>query len=239
MLLASVAFADDEGPRTGYFRIFMTPMEILGQAGAGGVANVLPPDEEISWQLYVPHGYSAEEPPGILVYVSPNERGGSPKAWNEVLIDKNLISIGVNGIDSDAAVAERMLTAMIAPLVLQRDYVVDLERCYIAGISSGGAMATLVTTARPEQFKGGLYVSGSVFWGDKTPPKLEQIKQNRHVFMAGANDKTLKDMKRVYFNYKKAGVEGAKLITTRDFREWQGPPSDYVNMAIEYLDTRD
>ena len=118
-----------------------------------------------------------------------------------------------------------MLKAIIAPLVLQRDYVVDMERCYIAGFSNGGAVATLVTTARPEQFKGGLYISGSVFWGDQAPPKLEQIRQNRHVFMAGTYDKMLKDMKRVHANYKKAGVESAKLITTRDFREWQGPPS--------------
>jgi esterase/lipase superfamily enzyme len=77
-----------------------------------------------------------------------------------------------------------------------------------------------------------------VFWGDQAPPKLEQIRQNRHVFMAGTYDKMLKDMKRVHANYKKAGVESAKLITTRDFREWQGPPSDYVNMAIEFLDDR-
>jgi predicted alpha/beta superfamily hydrolase len=213
-------------------------MEILGEADATSVANLVPPDEEISWQLYVPPGYSAENPPGVLVYVSPNERGGSPKAWNEVLIEKNLISIGVNGTDGDAAVSERMLKAIIAPLVLQRDYVVDMERCYIAGFSNGGAVATLVTTARPEQFKGGLYISGSVFWGDQAPPKLEQIRQNRHVFMAGTYDKMLKDMKRVHANYKKAGVESAKLITTRDFREWQGPPSDYVNMAIEFLDDR-
>jgi len=238
LLAASVTFADDEGPRTGYFKIEKTPVEILGENAVHGVTDVLPADEEISWQLYVPHNYSRENPPGVVVYVSPWERGGPPKAWNASLTDRNLIWIGANAAGNKSKVAERMIKAMIAPMLLSHDYVINLDRCYVAGFSGGGITATRIATARPEQFKGGLYMAGTVFWEDNLPPKIEQIRRNRHVFMVGTYDPALENTQRVYKKYKEAGVENADLIMIRNYRH-RMPRSAYFERAIDYLDARD
>ena len=97
-LLAVAAWADatKDGPRTGYFRKNMTTAELLGIDGAKSVANVLEPDEKLEWQLYVPPGYDASRPAGVLVFISPSPSwSGSRKSYNDLLEEKNLIWAGV------------------------------------------------------------------------------------------------------------------------------------------------
>lgn len=53
--VAVVIHADDTAtPRTGFFEVVMTPVEVLGEAGAQSVADILAAEERIGWQLYVP-----------------------------------------------------------------------------------------------------------------------------------------------------------------------------------------
>jgi predicted peptidase len=130
-----------------------------------------------------------------------------------------------------------MLKAMIAPTFVRQSYVIDPERVYVAGLSGGGKTATRVATAKPELFKGGVYMAGTVFWENNTPPKIEMIKQNYHVFMIGSNDPGLRTTQRTYKNYKEAGVAHSKLITIRNYKH-RMPPGEYFEKAITYLDTR-
>lgn len=235
---AFVVQADDgKAPRTGFLEVVMTPVEVLGEAGAQSVADIVAPEEKISWQLYVPGDYSAEAPPGVVVYVSPRTSGGPPRDWNDLLNRQNLIWIGANGAGNNTPVAERMLTAMMAPIVLSKSYVFNPERCYVAGLSGGGMTATRTAAAKPELFKGGIYMAGTVSWGDKIPPKIDLIKQNYHVFMVGTYDPALQDTQRVYKDYVDAGVENSTLIMIRNYRH-KMPPSEYFVKALTYLDSR-
>lgn len=238
VLLMTVATQSDDAakPRTGFFTLTLTPVEVLGEAGAQGVADVLPLDQPIEWQLYVPHNYSAASPPGAIVYVSPWESGASPKEWNELLAAKNLIWIGANNAGNEFPVSERMLKAILAPTVLRQSYVIDPERTYVAGFSGGGITATRIAAAMPELFKGGAYMGGTVFWEDVTPPKVDMIRQNRHVFMVGTYDPALRTTKRVQKSYKDAGVEHTRLITIRNHKH-RLPPMDYFARAVDYLDS--
>ena len=239
VLLAASAFADQEstGPQTGYFRISTTPLEILGATAAQGVADILPPDQEIEWEVIVPTDYSASSPPGVVVYVSPTEYGGLPNDWNDMLAAHNLVWIGARNSGNERPVPERMLKAMMAPTLLAQSYVIDSERVYVAGMSGGGKTATRVATARPELFKGGVYMAGTVFWEDNTPPKIELIKQNYHVFLIGSNDPGLLETRRIYIDYKSAGVTNSKLITISNHKH-RMPPVGYFEKAIVYLDSR-
>jgi len=214
----------------------MTPTEVSGEAGAQVVAEVLPPDEEINWQIYVPHNYSADNPPGVVVYVSPLETGGPPQAWNDLLGEHNLIWIGANGSGNKHPVTERILKALLATTVLQKTYTINMRRCYVAGFSGGGKTAMRMAALWPEQFKGGIYIAGAVFWGNKPPPKIDLIRQNKHVFIVGSFDPALRDTRRVYNDYKDAGVENSELITVRNHNH-RMPPKNYFIQAIEYLDS--
>jgi len=228
---------DVVAPRTGYYELSMTPADVLGEPGSQGIADILPADKIIDWQVYVPKSYSAASPPGVVVFVSSWHRGGPPKAWNYLLEENNLIWIGANNSGNGLPVAPRMLKAIIAPAVLSRRYAIDPERCYVAGFSGGGMTATRIATAKPELFKGGIYMGGTVFWNENTPPKIDLIKQNHHVFLVGTYDPAQKTTRKVYKGYIEAGVKNAELITIRNHRHRMPPPA-YFEKAINYLDSR-
>ena len=227
---------ENEPPETGYFKISMTPTDVIGETGAQGLADVFPPDKAIAWQLYVPHNYTADNPPGVVVYVSPRESGGPPRAWNELFGEQNLIWIGANGAGNKNPVTERMLKALFAPTALAKTYKINTERLYVAGFSGGSMTAMRVASLWPGKFKGGVYIAGAVFWEGDPPPKIDLIKQNRHVFMVGTYDQALDNTRRVYNDYKNAGIDNSMLITIRNHQH-RMPPEDYFVRAIEYLDS--
>lgn len=237
VVLASTTLADD-GPRTGYFEARVTPAGLLGQQAAQSIADVLSPDDELSYQFYVPRSYDAASPAGLIVWISSSTRGGSPRKWNGALTEQNLIAIGANKTGNRTPVAERMLKAMLAPQFAAKSYRIDPARVYVAGYSSGASTATRVAVAQPAIFKGGLYVAGGVSWGDNEPPKIDLIRRNRHVFLIGSNDYLLEDTKRVFLSYRDAGVENSLLILVPNLRhEWPGP--SYFSEAIDFLDVRE
>lgn len=232
----AVAVADSDKPQTGYFRLEMTPVEMVGAANAESLAETLPLDEPISWQLYVPPAYDPANPPGVVVFVSSIRRGGPPRAWNPTLEERNLIWIGANGDGNKINATVRILKAIIAPFALRQDYVVDFSRSYIAGYAAGGRIASMVMTTRPEQYKGGVYLGAADAW-DETPAKIDLIRENRHAFVVGTNDPRLKDILRAFSSFKSAGVDDAKLIKIRNWAN-RFPPPEYFGKAIDYLDAK-
>ena len=225
------------GPKTGYFEVETTIVQLLGEEGAKNLSGSFAPDQQISWQLYVPTMYSAEDPPGIVVFISANHRGGPPREWNDALEARNLIWLGANNAGGEVPVKERIVTAIIAPLVLKGDYQVDFGRSYIAGHSDGGQIASMVMMSKPEQFRGGIYLGAAAAWDGGPPPKIDLIRRNRHAFGIGTNDDGLKDMQRVFNRYKKAGIEHAELIRMPNKRNsW--PTAEFLGRAIDYLDDR-
>ena len=239
LFAASSLSAESDGiPRTGYFKVEFSPQELLGEQGVIDAADILRSDDNISWQLYVPDTYDATRPAGVVVYVSPTPKGGPPRTWNEPLDNKNLIWIGANDAGNRVGVGKRMFLAMLAPKVLAREYVLDSDRIYVAGFSGGGKTASRVAVARPEVFRGGIYIAGAESWGTITPPpKLDIVRQNYHVFLTGTNDFNERLTRRVYGSYKGAGVENCKLIVVKRLGHEIPSRSVFVR-AINYLDTR-
>ena len=239
MLAFSIpAWADDAAePRTGYFRVSRTPIEILGPAGADAVAGILQADEEIEWEVIVPPNYNVSSPPGLIVYINSRDSGAPPRDWNDMLAERNLIWIGARDSGNDWPVPQRMLKAMLAPLLMDQTHRINPARVYIAGMSGGSKTATRVAVARPEMFKGGIYMAGTVFWGDNLPTKIDLVRENYHAFVIGTNDPALTEAKLVYNDYKNAGVINSKLITINNFKH-RMPPVEYFEKAITFLDSR-
>ena len=228
----------DESLRTGFFKVELSPLELLGEQGVIDAADILRSDDNISWQLYVPDTYDTTRPAGVVVYVSPTPKGGPPRIWNEPLGDKNLIWIGANDAGNRVGVGKRMFLAMLAPKILANEYALDADRIYVAGFSGGGKTASRVAVARPEIFRGGIYIAGAEAWGTTTPPpKLDIVRQNYHVFLTGTSDFNERLTRRVYASYKGAGVENCNLIVVNRLGHELPGRSVFIR-AIDYLDSR-
>lgn len=229
---------ETEPPHTGYFQITLTPVELLGAEGAATVGEIFEPTEELSWQLYVPPEYDPSQPAGVIVYVSPRSGGGPPKAWNEILGERNLIWIGAQNASNEVPVVRRMFLAMFAPMVLERDYALDSERIYILGFSGGGTTASRVATLYPNIFKGGIFVSGAMFWDRGTPPLIDTIKTLRYVFIVGSRDTAMGGTKSVHRKFLGAGVVNSKLMVLPNLG-YALPDRLNFARALDYLDGRD
>lgn len=226
------------GPRTGYFRVSLTPLQLFGSDGAARVADVFDATEVLSWQLYVPPSYDSSNPAGAIVYVSPRSVGGPPTVWNEVLGERNLIWIGAQNASDDVPLSRRMYLAMFAPMVLQRGYMLNPERVYIAGFSSGGMTASRVATLYPNVFKGGIFVNGALFWDRGPPPLIDTIRTRRYVFIAGSRDTAMGRTKSVHRKFLDAGVDKSKLMVLPNLG-YALPDRLNFERAIDYLDGND
>ena len=238
--LLATAWADEtkDGPRTGYFRKSMTAVELLGTDGAKSLANVFEPDEKLEWELYVPDSYDPSSPAGVMVFSSPSPSwSGSRKSYNDLLEEKNLIWAGVLRAGDATPLNERMMKSLLTPTMLASEYALDPDRIYVGGFAGGAHVATLLSTGKPGMFKGGMFVGGAIFWGDKVPPEVNVIRQNRFVFIAGSNDVALKTVQRTASSYTGAGVMNTKLIVMPNERQ-EMPGPLYLRAAVEFLDQR-
>ena len=72
----SPAVANEISPQYGAFEFTGTTLSVLGEQASNNFEKIIPKDENISWQVYVPETYSADAPAGIicLLYTSPSPR---------------------------------------------------------------------------------------------------------------------------------------------------------------------
>jgi poly(3-hydroxybutyrate) depolymerase len=230
----SLSPAQSDVPRTGRFAITVTPGELLGEA-VEKVTPILAADELVSWQVHVPESYSAESPPGIVVYVSPTQSGTIPQGWSSVMDEHNLIWISADKSGNRVDVSRRILKAVLALHAIQQDYVLDNTRTYVAGFSGGGKVSSMISTEYANTFDGGLFICGVTFWTVDEPRYFEAIKSNRYVFLTGEHDQALMSTKRAYRNYQDAGVPQIQLVVVRDMGH-SNPPRHEFSRAIEFLD---
>lgn len=237
LVLASapvVATAQDE--LRGMFRLTRTTADILDAATAQELGKVIPVDEELQWQLYVPDNYDRQRPAGVLVFVDPGGWGGMPDAFRPVFDSHNMIWIGANRTGRNSSDTKLIWTAILASRVIQQDYVIDLNRMYIgsAGSGAGAALNAMLTAS---EFTGALYIGGSAYWDKIQPDYLDNLRRKYYVFLTGTKDKEKAKIRSEYESYKKDGIENVKLIF-----DMQGPGAtarpEHLDEAFRYLDSR-
>ena len=77
--------------QTGEYNITSNIHEILGDEIATSYTNVIEEDEEITWEIYVPENYDPNDPPGVMVYISPQNQIKTPSGWMSIMEESNLI----------------------------------------------------------------------------------------------------------------------------------------------------
>ncbi len=243
LLLASIcqgptnaAEDTDQSTRTGSFSISATPTEIVGPDSAANFESVIPVDEAISWQITVPESYDPDQPPGILVYISPSNSGKMPRSWLSLPESHNVIWIGAEKSGNRIAVSRRVTMALFAVGLINSRYNIDGRRVYLSGFSGGARVAGLVAAAYPAIFKGDIYIGGAETWEDDlTPDKLEAMQKNRYVFITGSDDFNRRMVRNAAAEYEAAGIESIELkIIAHHGHDL--PTASIMSDALNFLD---
>jgi len=227
---------DAAPPRTGFIMLAESPARLLGDSAAQNLDAILPADEPVQWHVYVPHGYSAGKPPGVLVFVSSIDWGGIPEDWIPLMDEHNLIWISPGSAGRSVPAQQRVMKAVLAPHAISREFQVDTRRIFVGGFSDGGKIAGLVETADPAVFMGGLFVCGAIAWGNRTPAHIDVMRTRRYVFVRGCFDPKEREVKDAHTAYLDAGMVNSKLITVQTRRQ-RLPQRNVIDAAIRYLDS--
>lgn len=220
------------------FMITSSISALFDEEAAQKYSKIQSLNKSISWQVYLPNNYSSDNPPGLLVYISPSNSGQIPQDWRAIMDEFNLIWIGANSSGNNVPTLKRLTYALLAPRILAKQgYTTMANRVYLSGFSGGGRVASLLASDYPHIFKGAIYNSGANKWLNMTPEKLELMQNNRYVFIAGRSDFNLDDTKRVYRFYKKAGLKNLKLKVVNRMGH-ENPNFKNYRAAIEYIDAK-
>ena len=235
LFAAATAPASAEPPR-GEVSLSATAHELLGDTSDALFGSALDPEEVIEWELYVPADYDPGSPAGLLVFISPTDSGRMPRRYQPVLDEKNLIWIGANHSGNRIRVARRISLALLATALVDRDYRIDASRVYVSGFSGGGRTASAVAPEYAQIFRGAIYICGVNFWDGRKPTKLDQVRDNRYVFLTGNKDFNRAETRRVHRAYQRADVENVLLLEVAGM-DHRMPPVEDLATAITFLDS--
>jgi len=234
LLLAAAATASGETLR-GEVSLSATAHELLGDDAAALFGSAVDPEEVVEWELYVPRDYEPGSPAGLLVFISPTDSGKMPRRYQPVLDEKNLIWIGANFSGNRVRVARRVSLALLATALADRNYGIDASRVYVSGFSGGGRTASAMAPEYAQVFTGAIYICGVNFWDGLTPKRLDQVRDNRYVFLTGNKDFNRTETRRVHRAYRRADVENILLLEVAGM-DHRMPPVEDLATAIGFLD---
>ncbi len=227
------AFADQKGQ----FEIVSNSQEIFGDELSSLYNEIIAKDENIALEIQMPENYNSENPPGIMVYISPQNQINIPRGWLELMDTENLIWVAARESGNKTFITKRILLTLGGLQYVQENFSINSNRVYISGLSGGGRIASMVATQYPQFFKGAIYNCGVNFWNDINEEQLNLIKNNRFVFLTGTDDFNLNDNKKVYAKYKKANVKNIDLMIIPRMGH-TNPKKNRFAKAINFLDQK-
>ncbi len=71
----------------------------------------------------------------------------------------------------------------------------------------------------------------------ETPERIDQVKTNRYVFMTGTYDHNLELTRRVFKDYRSAGILNSNLLIVRNMTH-ENPKRRELEKAIVFLDSK-
>lgn len=133
---------------------------LASQSLASPPADWVPDYESTAqtYEVYVPRGLKPGKPVGLIVFISPGNRGMGLDSFRKVCDEKKLIFASPHNAGNDTPIRKRVRTVLDVVDDVRRRHVVDAERTYIGGFSGGGRIACAIGFALPEYFGGVLPV---------------------------------------------------------------------------------
>jgi len=236
IVTVATASAIAQQAMTSSFRISHTTDEIYDPATAEALSDIIPQDEEVQWQVFVPETYDPSKPPGVFVFVDPNGWGGMPDQYRQLFTNRNMIWIGGKSSQRNPEITRKMLKAIMAQRFIDQNYSVNLDRLYI-GSSGDEAYTALNVLLRANEFNGAVYINGSAYWEGGLPETFDFLVRKPHAFIIGSGDKRWQSVRNDYDKYKQDGIKNVELIfRSGTIRNW--PDVEQMDEALAYLDSR-
>jgi predicted esterase len=206
--------------------------DVFDAATARELSRTLPSDRSVRFHLRIPESSS---PSGVVVFVSPQRSGEFREPWAPVFDARNLTWVSADDFGNDKPTAQRMLVAIMALKIAERETAIDARRTYVAGVSGGGRVASQTITHFPQRFAGALYIVGADFHMPEEPLR-SLVLERRFVFLTGRRDFNRMEMRHVFAQYQRAGVTSVKLMDLPRYGHTY-PDAATLDAALELLDT--
>jgi predicted esterase len=211
--------------------------------------------EDESFDLYVPESYRAGEAWGVLVWVSPGDRGGlrSP-AVRDLLATRRLLWIGANASSNRRARFDRAGLALDALHLARTFYDIDPERVFVAGYSGGGRMASQLAFLFPEVFRGAVcwfgvdhfrplpvpYRPGYHFPPGFPVPSDERLstvrRHSRFALVTGQRDFNRSETRAVHAAWLQERIRGTAYFEIPDADHYHGLDAGWLARALDHVD---
>jgi pimeloyl-ACP methyl ester carboxylesterase len=234
-LLAIVSVAEAD-VRVGSFRESSTVVEVAGEEWAASFASYVDADQKVTWSVVVPENYDPEVPAGILVYISPGNSGRMVRDWGSVLDNENLIWVSAGRSGNSIDPRKRIAYALLGPTLIAKNYNVDPDRIYVAGLSGGGRVASIVAPSYPTLFTGAIYICGVNPIAEQLASNIESIQPNRFVFVTGEDDFNRIETRKVYDEYIQSGMDNSHYLEFKRMGH-ENPDAEGLAEAIALLDS--
>ena len=204
---------------------------------AQSFANIIKPDDEFTWNVYIPDNFNPDEPSGIVLYFTDQYPNQAESGWRAAAADKNFIWVSTKNARNFISRKKILLGLLAAPL-LQSKYLIEEKRIYVSGDYSGCKLASHIAKIYPNIFSGAIYNSCEVVtWKKELPPLIDQMRLNRYIFVGSSrNYEANREINRAIVKYKKTGIENTQYKLLSELSGDIKLNKKHINDFIDYLD---
>jgi hypothetical protein len=113
------------------------------------------------YELFVPNNYSSKKAYPLILFITPGKEAGGWGWFEPICKQQGILFAGPYDAGNDVSPQKRVRIVLDVLDDVRRNYNIDPDRTYIAGISGGARMANAVAFALPEHFGGVLSICAS------------------------------------------------------------------------------
>jgi hypothetical protein len=198
----------------------------------------------------IPSGYDARHPAGLLVWSSPTADGRIPIALDQALDELGLVGVAAADAGNDRGVPEKFQLVFDAVATAAERFHVDERRVYIAGMSGGGKVCSILALCFPEVFAGALAIVGfgtyaeldDSFGGHRMPyfarprdDRLELGRTRRIALVGGVLDYNYREMVERQRRLEADGFSGIRFFAWDDMGHEMPSPQRFAE-AMRWVD---
>jgi hypothetical protein len=215
--------------------------------------RMLAPDRRLDGETLharLPAGYDPKQPAGLLVWSSPGPKGDVPRVLGPALDELNMVCVVAANAGNDRDVPDKFQLVFDSIATASARYHIDPRRVYIAGMSGGGKVSSIMAICFPDVFAGAVPIVGFASyaeldssWGKHhygyyARPRgrmLEQALRVRMALMGGPPDFNYKEMVERQQGMESDGYRNMRLFSYPDMAHVMPTPPRFAE-ALRWVD---
>ncbi len=209
------------------------------------LANQSPADVPAGWltdydsarqayDLYVPAG-GRGEPPGLVLFISPGDRGTGLDAFRKACDEHNLVFAAPHAAGNGVDTRTRVRIVLDVLDDVRRRCGIDSDRSYIGGFSGGGRIACAIGFGLPEYFGGLVPVCAAGDLREEPWLRHRAIDRLSVAFLTGERDFNRGEVER-FRGPQLADVGVRSRVWVADGVGHAVPPAAVCSEAIDWLE---